>query len=194
LLRSDLEHGFAQLLDELALHNSHSSHASYQSHSLPDPALGLPPEKIASFLAQRETKLKEVNETTLKELSASVLEALRNGEPFDQLAERVKAIFQDATDRRAGVVAGTETNSAVNAGRFLGMKAARVERKRWQTADDEKVRPAHAEAEVDYAKGIPIDQPFIVGGEELMYPGDANGSIGNVINCRCYSFPIVGDQ
>jgi hypothetical protein len=32
---------------------------------------------------------------------------------------------------------------------------------------------------------VPIDEPFIVSGEELMYPGDPSGSAGNVINCRC---------
>ena len=35
---------------------------------------------------------------------------------------------------------------------------------------------------------IPVDDPFIVGGEELMFPGDPNGSPGNVINCRCFTF------
>ncbi len=177
LIRSDLDFGVTMVGREVSASD-----------------LALPPQQVSAFLAQREIKFREVNQTTLKELSSSVLEGLRNGEPFNLMADRVKAIYQDASGRRAALIAGNETNSAVNAGRFLGMKAASVERKGWQTADDEKVRPAHAQAEGDYAKGIPIDQPFTVGGEELMYPGDANGSIGNVINCRCYSFPILGDE
>ena len=32
---------------------------------------------------------------------------------------------------------------------------------------------------------IPLDEPFVVDGEELMYPGDENGSPENVINCQC---------
>src|SRR5947209_18797636 len=174
LLRADLEHGFTMIGRELSV-------SGYE----------LDPEQAASFLAQRETKLKDVNEITFKELNSSLLEGLRNDEGFTELQARVKAIYQDATERRTPTIAERETTSAFNTGRFLGMKAANVEKKGWQTADDEKVRPAHAQAETDYAKGIPIDQPFIVGEEPLMYPGDASGSPGNTINCRCYSFPIL---
>jgi len=30
-----------------------------------------------------------------------------------------------------------------------------------------------------------MDEPFIIGGESLDYPGDPSGSAANVINCRC---------
>jgi hypothetical protein len=177
MIRADLELGFRMVAEELSFSDS-----------------SLSSEQVLTFLAERQKSLSHVNQTTLKELTDSVLEGLRNHEPFKQLAARVKTIYQDASDRRAGVIAGSETNSAVNAGRLLAMRAAKVVKKGWQTADDEKVRPAHAQAEVDYGKGIPIDEPFIVGGEELLYPGDPHGSIGNIINCRCYSFPITGDE
>jgi hypothetical protein len=32
---------------------------------------------------------------------------------------------------------------------------------------------------------VPLDKPFNVSGQNLMFPGDPNGSAGNVINCRC---------
>jgi hypothetical protein len=38
----------------------------------------------------------------------------------------------------------------------------------------------------------PIDKPFDVGGEQLMYPGDPDGgSPGNTINCRCTVLPVM---
>jgi len=175
--RADLELGFRMIAEELSLNDS-----------------SLSPEQALPLLSEREKSLIHVNESTLKELTASVLEGLRNHESFKQLAGRVKAIFQDASDRRAPAIAETETNSAVNAGRLMAMRAAKVQKKRWQTAEDEKVRPAHALAGAAYAEGIPVDEPFIVGGEALMYPGDPHGSIGNIINCRCYSFPVLEDQ
>jgi hypothetical protein len=54
--------------------------------------------------------------------------------------------------------------------------------KRWDAKDDSAVRPAHrlADGQVQYAS-----QPFMVGGEPLMSPGDPSGSPWNVINCRC---------
>jgi hypothetical protein len=35
------------------------------------------------------------------------------------------------------------------------------------------------------------DQPFLVGGEELMYPRDPSGSAENTINCHCLVYPVV---
>src|SRR5205814_4464979 len=111
-----------------------------------------------------------------------------------QLAQRIKAVFQDASDRRTESIADAETVIATNSGRFAAMQEAGIEKKSWQTMNDAKVRPAHAQAQIDYADGIPITEPFIVNGEPLMFPGDPSGSIGNIINCRCYSYPILTDQ
>ncbi|HLZ93365.1 MAG TPA: phage minor head protein [Candidatus Acidoferrum sp.] len=36
-----------------------------------------------------------------------------------------------------------------------------------------------------------VDEPFSVGGEELMYPRDPNGSPENTINCHCLLAPYV---
>ncbi len=47
---------------------------------------------------------------------------------------------------------------------------------------DSKTREDHAEAD---GQEVGMDEPFDVGGEQLMYPGDPAGSAGNVINCRC---------
>jgi len=38
-----------------------------------------------------------------------------------------------------------------------------------------------------------MDQPFIVDGESLDYPGDPSGSAANVINCRCGVSYLVVD-
>ena len=56
--------------------------------------------------------------------------------------------------------------------------------KEWFAALDSRVRPDHAAA-----NGQVVDQKdyFKVGGEDLMMPGDSNGSAANVINCRCSS-------
>lgn len=37
-----------------------------------------------------------------------------------------------------------------------------------------------------------VDEPFNVGGEELMYPRDPNGSPENTINCHCLLVPEAG--
>ena len=60
----------------------------------------------------------------------------------------------------------------------------------WIAILDEKTREWHAEAS---GQKVPKEQPFVVGGETLMFPRDPNGSPSNTINCRCeveYEFII----
>jgi hypothetical protein len=66
------------------------------------------------------------------------------------------------------------------------MASVTLDVKVWGTMGDDKVRPAHEDAD---GQEQPLDQPFIVDGEMLMYPGDTDlgASAGNVCNCRCSS-------
>jgi hypothetical protein len=55
---------------------------------------------------------------------------------------------------------------------------------KWNSQFLETSRPAHMQAN-GQRRGA--DGYFVVGGEELRYPGDFdNGSVANVINCRCF--------
>ena len=67
--------------------------------------------------------------------------------------------------------------------------------KGWLATHDARVRPAHLAAEFRYQDNpIAVDEPFIVDGEELMYPRDETGSPENTINCRCVSVPVIRRQ
>ena len=97
------------------------------------------------------------------------------------MIEQLKERFNFAR-ARAKTVARTEVFGAVNHGRQVLMEESSFKRKKWFTAIDENVRTPHMEA---HEQDKPIGKPFIVGGEELMHPGDPEGSAGNIINCRC---------
>ena len=77
---------------------------------------------------------------------------------------------------------------ASNAGTLETFVDWGVKEKEWLSTKDDRVRIEHLEVD---GQVVPIDEPFIVGGEELMYPGDASGSAGNVINCRCTELPVM---
>lgn len=71
-------------------------------------------------------------------------------------------------------------------------------KKVWVTAEDDRVRETHRKAGEDYAPGgaigpIPVDEKFIVGGEEINFPADPDGDPHEVINCRCVSIPYIED-
>lgn len=55
----------------------------------------------------------------------------------------------------------------------------------WETMKDEYVRPTHVSAD---GQTVPINEPFIVGGYKLMFPGDDSmgASPNETVNCRCW--------
>jgi len=58
--------------------------------------------------------------------------------------------------------------------------------KSWVATADSRTRPEHLRAHLEYmANPIPVEEPFIVGGEEAQYPLDPNLSAAMSIHCRC---------
>jgi HK97 family phage portal protein len=155
----------------------------------------MPPKKALEFLAGRTQEIQGVGGTVRDQLNTTLEEGIAKGETTQQLADRVRGVFKDLDYGEAQRIAQTETNMAYNSARHDSMLDAGIEYKAWLSSHGPNVRPAHALAEDDYSEGgdpgpIPIDEPFLVDGEELMYPGDPSGSAGNVINCQCISLAV----
>lgn len=89
-------------------------------------------------------------------------------------------------ESRANTIARTEVITAGRAGQYhADLQSGIVIGKRWRSASQERTRRTHREANNQV---VPFDEPFIVGGEKLMFPGDSslNASAKNLINCRCW--------
>ena len=86
--------------------------------------------------------------------------------------------------KRAERDARSITNSLCNCERFEELKRRGYKYKVWNTRMDGKERLTHA---VMNGRKVPINEPFIVGGYRMMFPGDItyNPPIKEVINCRC---------
>jgi len=152
----------------------------------PDDPWQMAPGKVLSFVSSREALVKRVGETAQSQLNTALQEGLEKGETTEQLSDRVRGVFNNLSKYEAKRIAMTETNVAYNFSRQEAMTDAGIEYKAWLSSHGPNVRDAHAQAEDDYIDDpIPIDEPFEVGGEELMYPGDPAGSPENVINCQC---------
>lgn len=135
-------------------------------------------------------KAKEINTTTydtLREtLDTSLAEGLSQGEGLTKLIERLltetEGVYGNMTEQRAEVIARTESATSENYGIYATYKIEGVEKKTWLATRDERTRDAHREAD---GQTVGIDDPFLVDGEELDFPGDPAGSAGTVIQCRC---------
>jgi len=157
---------------------------------LGQPNFSIQPKEALAFLETRRNVSEEINNTTFDRIKAELAEALQLGESYDQMADRIKAVYKGATDRRAEVIALTETNIAINSGRHGAMVQLGVERKGWQTSHLEGTRESHWQNELhsEANNGIPIDERWPNG---LRFPGDPEGEAGEVINCRCFGYAIL---
>lgn len=118
-------------------------------------------------------------------------------DPYEAQQALAKMLRRDSTYARAAARAETITRTETNrtfsrASHDAAESGGRVV-KWWLTAGDGRVRDAHVEAGRRYteSRAIPQEEPFIVDGEELMYPLDPNGSAENTINCRCVALYVV---
>jgi len=154
-----------------------------------------PPAKSIEFIASRKGALQGVADTARDQLNTAIQNGLKEGKTMDQLADDIRGVFNNLGRYEADRIARTETTVAYGFARDAAMRDAGVEFKSWLSSHGPNVRPDHADAEVEYeASPIPLDDPFIVGGEELMYPGDPAGSPGNIINCQCVSGPVLAEE
>jgi hypothetical protein len=90
---------------------------------------------------------------------------------------------------RAETITRTECGRALEAASQARLeKAAKVVpglKKRWRHGGSGHPRISHLAAAA--GDPIPVDQPYHVNGEALMFPKDPAGSAANTINCSCYS-------
>jgi len=139
---------------------------------------------IRRALAVQAKKITGINTTTQRMVANQLKAGLDKGEGLNGLTNRIREVL-GSNRQRALSIARTQTAGAIGSGRHVGMKDAGIELKIWLTSGDKDVRETHRDAGKRYAKGIPLDEPFVIGGDFLMHPAEAGGSPANVINCRC---------
>lgn len=145
--------------------------------------------------------LKDNQAETLRKIRTSINAGVLNGQSYSRISRRVKTLIgrtyrklekgKEVTKitgaaANAARIVRTEGNRLLNAGAFAQSveleKQGFKSEKMWDATFDAATRLAHAEAD---GQKVNVNDPFVVDGEELMFPGDPAGSEGNVINCRC---------
>lgn len=148
-------------------------------------------DKALKFLEDKKIKFAiKVADTTHKAIINELSEGFEKGESIQELSNRIKNM-PEFDMKRATVVARTEIISSSNAGTLEGYRESGVViGKEWSSTKDERTRDHHKEVE---GQRVELDDPFIVDGDLLMYPGDNSfdAKASNVIQCRCSLLPIL---
>jgi hypothetical protein len=137
---------------------------------------------------------KYIGEETVNQVGAAIAQAQAENWTTQELAQEIADHMDEHAATRGRLIARTETAKVENWGEIEGYRQTEfVEKKGWLCAFVEDSREAHKKADADYAEAIPLDEAFVVEGENLQYPGDPAGSAGNICNCLCTTFPEVAE-
>lgn len=139
----------------------------------------------------------------MRKLQSELTTAILKGESIPNIAKRLKNVSENYLSNTIRI-ARTETTRVQNSARQAvgqeGQKLGLNMWKEWISVDDGRTRGTKPTDEFDHLSmngvQVPLDEPFDVGGEKMMYPGDVSmgASAGNVINCRCTVINIIKEK
>ena len=136
---------------------------------------------INTFGAELITR---ITATTQDDLKRVIGNGIRDGLTEREITAQIYSVAPTVGASRSQAIARTETHGAANLSAKATAEAAGVEMMReWVASSGNRTRSTHAKAN---GQIVGMDEPFIVGGVELMYPGDSSANEpSETINCRC---------
>jgi len=135
-------------------------------------------------------------DAVLRALKQEFTTSIMTGESIPNMAKRIKGVTERNLSDSVRI-ARTETTRVENGAKLdvgkQGEKLGFVMKKEWVSTTDERTRDEHSNAD---GQQVDMDEPFTVGGEQLMYPGDTSlgASAWNTINCRCTIKNIIVEE
>ncbi|MDF2657773.1 MAG: hypothetical protein K0Q94_564 [Paenibacillus sp.] len=135
---------------------------------------------VRSSVAENVTLIQSIEQDYHKRVESIVLQGVKNGESLKDMAADLKKTA-DISYNRAKFIARDQTGSIMGQLTEKRHLAAGVERFKWSTSGDERVRPEHRAFDgkvYTYAEGA--------GGRHLIP--------GRDYNCRCVAYPVFDDE
>lgn len=130
----------------------------------------------------------DINKTTMEAIKKALQAGIEAGDSIRLMGLRIQEVFDDAMTYRAEMIARTEVLKNFNGAQYEAYKQNDIDKNQWLATLDNRTRPEHMDSHLQIAA---VKKGFNVGGEILRYPGDPDGSAGNIINCRCTTIAII---
>jgi hypothetical protein len=138
-------------------------------------------------IVERVTGISDTTKKRLRQLLSVAVENRMGSREIARLFNSEIPILKG----RSLTIARTETTYAASLGASGAANNSTLPLlKVWVSAKDERTRPDHLEANNSRVKK---NEKFLIGGQEMEYPGDPNGGASQVVNCRCGVAYIVDE-
>lgn len=162
-------------------------------------------KRIEKFLKKMGGEyIDDIGKTTRNILGNELSKAIKDGEGFDEMMERIQRVFKgDIAEMRARTIARTETVTLTQFARLEGAKQSGVaKKKRWvsELLDTTRQRPGGENHWDMHGVVKGIDEQFDVPNrdgsfDEMDGPGDPVASPENIVNCVCIlDFPDTVEE
>lgn len=141
-------------------------------------------ESARDFLTRRRNFMVGVGDTLFQGVIAQVDRAVATGASTEEIKQSLERLG-NFSEFRADTIARTEIQTAYAVGNWeasLALGEFGPTEKEWLTAGDERVRDTHRDLD---GVVLPMDQPFTVGGVQMMHPKQEGAPASEVVNCRC---------
>jgi HK97 family phage portal protein len=155
-----------------------------------EPGFVVDPDMLKKLRAQIAKSAHLFNETTGDYVKTFIEDAAVNNLTTEQVTQELWKALGDRAAWEARRIAATEMTRTDGWGSVEGYKQNEtIDMKGWNCQLLENSRKPHVEAD---GQEVGVDEDFLVGGEAMAWPGDDRASAGNVCNCRCSTYPVVG--
>lgn len=141
-------------------------------------------QNAADYALTAQNRMKDVGMTAWNDIKNKVSKSIETGTSVEDLKTLLEK-NRSFSEFRADTIARTETLNAYNNGNWEGNQALGEygpTHKYWMATLDGRARGTHVAVDNEV---VPINEPFVVGGEAMMYPHSPGASAKNVVNCRC---------
>lgn len=137
-------------------------------------------------------KITGIGTAAINRINTEIAQVLIGTRSAPEAITKVQRWLGGATRRRARGIVYDELGRAYSTASQNSLSQATSLlpglKKQWLHSGKRTPRPEHLAA---HGQIVSANDPFVVGGEALMFPRDPEGSAGNIINCGCMSVPVV---
>jgi 2'-5' RNA ligase len=161
-------------------------------------------ERASRYAVEARNRLVTVPQQVFEAVRDVVTQGINEGASIPDLREQILGLLTFDSEAgkaewawRAERIARTEVHAAMSAAQYEGHRMLQdllgrpIQREWLATLGDDRTRPSHVAAN---GQRVSLDEPYLVGGAALRWPGDPEAPAREVINCRCAEIPIVDDE
>lgn len=139
------------------------------------------------------SKMKDVSTVVANRVNQELGTVVTGISTPSEAATSIQGILGGATRKRALTIVRTELGRAFSTatqGRMTQARKAGVSglKKQWRRSGKLHSRRTHDLADGQIRE---VDEPFLVGGEKIMFPRDPKASPKNTVNCGCTQLPYM---